>query len=194
MNRSMLIAALLVLAGCASAPPSAPAQAPEEPAPAMAGFTPAELSGIQHCSNLAGDAFLMATFKLQGLTLDEARGRHAGRSPDTQAALESVYRNNFGSPWEFSKEYFRTCAQRSAGIDSMTRLQTPTLCIWNLDVALVARTNAQAGQPIEAVRRQLDFNSRESEEIVAEAYRTPLPARAYAAGAWNRCLGVTPGG
>lgn len=194
MNRPILIAALLALAGCASTPPPPPAEAPEEPAPATAGFTPAELAGVKHCSNLAGDAFLMATFKLQGLPLEQARVRHAGRSPDIQAALESVYRSHFGSPWEFSKEYFRTCAQRSAGIDSMTRLQTPTLCIWNLNVALVARTNAQAGQPIEAVRRQLDFNSQESEAIVAEAFRTPLPARAYAADAWNRCLGITPGG
>ena len=194
LARSFLVAAVLALAACASAPPSAPAEAPEEPAPATAGFTPAELVGLQRCSNLAGEAFLMATFKLQGLSLEQARDRHAGRSTDTLSALESVYRSTFGSPWEFSKEYFRTCAQRSAGIDSMTRLQTPTLCIWNLDVALVARTQAQAGQPIESVRRQLGFSSSESEEIVAGAYRTQRPARDYAADTWNRCLGITPGG
>lgn len=154
------------------------------------GFTPDELLGMQQCSNLAGEAFVMASARLQGLPLQEARDRYAGRSSGTAAVLESVYRGRYDSPWAYSKEYFRTCAQRSAGIASLERLQLPTLCIWNRNIALVAKARANEGHPVEAALRQLNFNSRESDDIVREAYGSTLPAHEFVNQVWNQCLGV----
>lgn len=82
------------------------------------GFTADEILGMQQCSSLAGDAFVMASARLQGLPLQEARDRYGGRF--SSPVLESAYRDRYDSPWAYSKEYFRTCAQRSAGTVSYT--------------------------------------------------------------------------
>lgn len=194
MIRSTLtIAAVVLLGACASPQPSAPAE-PEMTAPANAGFTDTELAGMRTCASTASEAFLLAGFKLQGVPLQEMRERNGGRSSEVRSVLESVYRDSFGSPWAYSKEYFRTCAQRSAGIASMERLNLPTLCIWNRNIALVAKARADEGHPVEAVLRQLNFNSAEADEIVRSAYRSRLPAYGFAAETWNQCLGVSPGG
>ena len=107
--------------------------------------------------------------------------------------LESAYRDRYDSPWAYSKEYFRTCAQRSAGIASLERLQLPTLCIWNRNIAQIAKARASEGQPVEAVLRQLNFNSRESDQIIRDAYDSASPAYEFVNKVWNQCLGVPPG-